>query len=108
MGGAAIASPAGSDSMASSWRAKASKRVNRWWPQRDSNPCLVAFTFSPAESHPSPQHPSRKADTTKTRRMEVPQNWAALNSALAGDLGLRALKRTGRVQEKARVQPTSG
>src|SRR5215475_13614509 len=35
MGGAAIASPAGSDSMASSWLAKASKRVNRWWPQRD-------------------------------------------------------------------------
>src|SRR5215510_2762428 len=41
--------------------------------QRDSNPCLVTVTFSPAESHGSPQHPSRKADTTKTRKMKAPQ-----------------------------------
>src|SRR5262249_15528212 len=44
-----------------------------WWPQRDSNPCLVAVTFSPAESQGSPHHASRKADTTKTRRMDDSQ-----------------------------------
>src|SRR5262245_12620002 len=38
-----------------------------------SDPCLVPVTFSPAVSHGSPHHASRKADTTEARRMDVPQ-----------------------------------
>src|SRR5262249_50717646 len=38
-----------------------------WWPQRDSNPWLVAVTFPPAVSQSSWQHASWKGYATKTR-----------------------------------------
>src|SRR5215467_4194737 len=40
-----------------------------WWPQRDSNPCLVAVTFLPAVSRGSRHDDSPEDDVTKTRRV---------------------------------------
>src|SRR5262244_2145955 len=41
--------------------------------QRDSNPCLVAVTFSPAVPQTSRHDALRKADATKTRTIEAPR-----------------------------------
>src|SRR6266478_5860046 len=38
----------------------------RWWPQRDSNPCFVAVTCSPAVSHTSQRQALFNDDATKT------------------------------------------
>src|SRR5690349_23773647 len=43
-----------------------------WWPQRDSNPCLVVVTFSPKILLPSEPTYTRHADGPKTRRHESP------------------------------------
>jgi len=47
--------------------------VTTCWPQRASNPCLVAVTFSPAVPQTSRHDALRKADATKTRSIDAPQ-----------------------------------
>ena len=41
---------AGAPAAARCLRRRAGKLQRHWWPQRDSNPCLVAATFSPSYS----------------------------------------------------------
>ena len=47
-----------------------SSDLKRWWPQRDSNPCLVAVTFSPAISLGSRRNDRWRCDATKTRSLK--------------------------------------
>jgi hypothetical protein len=49
---------------ASSAAARPTKTI--WWPQRDSTPCFVAVTFSPAVSHTSQRQALFNDDATKT------------------------------------------